>query len=43
VVALRYDLDDTNALKMEVNQNDPAGSGVEGTTSYIMQWAFLIP
>ncbi len=43
VVALRYDLDDTNALKMEVNQNDPAGSGVDGTTSYIMQWAFLIP
>ncbi len=43
VVALRYDLDETNALKLEVNQSDPADPAADGTTSYIMQWAFMIP
>ncbi len=43
VMAIRYDLDDTNTLKFEVNQTNPDDSLVEDTTAYIAQWSFLIP
>ncbi len=43
VVALRFDLDDTNALKFEVNQSNPDDSAEKETTAYAVQWSFLIP
>ncbi len=43
VVAVRYDLDDTNALKFEINQTNPDDSTVKDTTAYMFQWSFLIP
>ena len=41
VIALRYDVDESNSLKFEINSADVAGS--KNTTSYQFQWAFLIP
>ncbi|NOY63242.1 MAG: hypothetical protein GXP10_08865, partial [Gammaproteobacteria bacterium] len=43
VAAVRYDLDDTNTLKLEVNQANPDDSAVKETTAYALQWSFLIP
>ena len=41
VVAYRYDMDVTNAIKVEVNRNSPdAGSD---DTTYVVQWAFMVP
>jgi len=42
VVDLRYDIDDTNALKFEVAQFEPVHSGVKSYTFYALQWAFLM-
>lgn len=41
LLALRYDLDESNALKLELNnaENDISAD----TTSITLQWAFLIP
>lgn len=41
VFALRYDVDDSNSLKFEVDKED-LDSG-DDVTSYKLQWAFLIP
>ncbi|MFV2056533.1 MAG: hypothetical protein ACC707_08690 [Thiohalomonadales bacterium] len=41
VFALRYDVDESNALKFEVNQKNL--DLAEDSTSYRLQWAFLIP
>lgn len=41
VVALRYDLDESNALRFEVNRAMPAIGDDE--TSMTVQWAFVIP
>ena len=41
VFALRYDVDESNSLKFELNRADVTES--ENTTSYRLQWAFLIP
>lgn len=41
VAALRYDLDETNALKFEIADVKPDGG--TSTTEYAIQWAFLIP
>lgn len=43
VAAVRYDLDDTNTLKLEVNQTNPHLSSEDVTTAYTFQWSFLIP
>jgi hypothetical protein len=43
VVAVRFDLDDTNALKLEVNRSNPDDSADEDTTAYVLQWSFLMP
>ncbi len=43
VAAIRFDLDDTNALKLEVNQTNPDDSTMKSTTAYALQWSFLIP
>lgn len=41
VIGLRYDVDDSNALKFEINQTDfTVGTD---TTTYKLQWAFLVP
>ena len=42
VLDLRYDLDDTNALKFEVSRFEPVQTGVKSYTSYALQWAFLM-
>ena len=42
VVDLRYDLDDTNALKLEVARFEPVQSGMKSYTFYALQWAFLM-
>jgi hypothetical protein len=42
VVDLRYDLDDTNALKFEVARFEPVQSGMKSYTFYALQWAFLM-
>lgn len=42
VLALRWDLDDTNALKFEANRGLPSMPGAEATTRYAIQWAFMI-
>ncbi len=41
LLALRYDLDESNALKLELNNTDNDIS--VDTTSITLQWAFLIP
>jgi hypothetical protein len=41
VVALRYDVDEANALKLEVHKAKTVG--IADSTSVVMQWAFLIP
>jgi len=41
VFALRYEVDDSNALKFDINSTD-LKSG-QDTTRYTFQWAFLIP
>ncbi len=41
VISFRHDLDVTNAIKFEVNRNAPQ-SGPSDTT-YVLQWAFLVP
>ena len=43
VAAIRFDLDDTNALKFEVNQSNPNDSAEKDTTAYVVQWSFLVP
>lgn len=43
VVAVRYDLDDTNTLKFEVKKYSPEDDAVEDITAYGLQWSFLIP
>ena len=40
VVVLRYDLDDTNALTLELNRANISGS--EHFTSYILDWSFML-
>jgi len=41
VLAYRYDVDVTNAIKFEVNRNNPdVGSS---DTRYVVQWSFLVP
>lgn len=42
VVDLRYDIDDTNALKFEVARFEPVQSGQKSFTFYALQWAFLM-
>lgn len=42
VVGLRYDLDDSNALKFEVNRRQPSDPAAKDETSYSLQWAFLM-
>ncbi|VAW98889.1 hypothetical protein MNBD_GAMMA23-2139 [hydrothermal vent metagenome] len=41
VFALRYDIDETNSLKFEVDSTD-LKTGTD-TTTFTVQWAFLIP
>ncbi len=41
VVAFRSDLDATNAIKFEINRNEP-DAGPSDTT-YTVQWSFLVP
>ncbi len=41
VAALRYELDDSNALVFEFNRTDPAGSA-DSTNSYTIDWAFML-
>lgn len=41
VIALRYDIDDTNSLKFELDSTD-LKTGTDSTT-FKIQWAFLIP
>ena len=43
VAAIRYDIDDTNALKFEVNQSNPEDGTEKESTAYMMQWSFLVP
>lgn len=40
VIVLRYDLDDTNALTLELNRANLSGS--ENYTSYILDWSFML-
>jgi len=40
LIALRYDLTETNALKFEVNRSSPSASPSE--TSFAVEWAFLM-
>ena len=40
VLDLRYDLDDTNALKFEISKTEPVSGKSE--TGYALQWAFLM-
>lgn len=40
VVVLRYDLDDTNALTLELNRSNLSGS--ENFTTYILDWSFML-
>jgi len=40
VLVLRYDLDDTNALTLELNRANISGS--EDYTTYILDWAFML-
>lgn len=42
VVDLRYDIDDTNALKFEVARFEPVQNGAKSFTFYALQWAFLM-
>src|SRR3569832_1549420 len=42
VVGLRYDIDDSNALKLEINRRQPTAPGVSDETGYSLQWAFLM-
>ena len=42
VVDLRYDLDDTNALKFEVARFQAVDPNVKDYTYYAVQWAFLM-
>ncbi len=42
VVGLRYDLDDSNALKFEINRRQPSAPGASDETGYALQWAFLM-
>ena len=42
VVDLRYDLDDTNALKLEVARFEPVNSSQKSYTFYALQWAFMM-
>ncbi len=41
VIALRYDIDDTNSIKFELDSAD-LKTGTD-TTTFTVQWAFLIP
>ena len=41
VFALRYDLNDTNAVKFEISNSDPKMGDSE--TKYGFQWAFMLP
>jgi len=41
VFALRYDLNDTNAVKFEISNSDPKVGDSE--TKYGFQWAFMLP
>ncbi|HFD33400.1 MAG TPA: hypothetical protein ENJ28_11925 [Gammaproteobacteria bacterium] len=43
IAALRYDLDDTNALKFEVSQTSPKDSSMDDIKAYVLQWSFLVP
>jgi hypothetical protein len=42
VVDLRYDIDDTNAIKFEVARFEPVNPSTKGFTFYALQWAFLM-
>lgn len=42
VVGLRYDIDDSNALKLEINRRQPTAPGASDETGYSLQWAFLM-
>jgi hypothetical protein len=41
VLDLRYDISDTNAVKLEINRFEPVQSGVKSYTVYGLQWAFM--
>lgn len=41
VAAIRYDIDDSSALKFEVDRALPEDGSAE--TTYVVQWSFLIP
>ncbi len=43
VLGVKYDLDDTNSLKLEVNSFSPDDSAADSTTGVRLQWAFLVP
>lgn len=42
VLDLRYDLDDTNALKLEIAHFEPVMSGMKSYEFYALQWAFMM-
>lgn len=42
VLGLRYDMDDSNALKFEINRRQPSAPGASDETHYALQWAFLM-
>ncbi len=41
VIAYRYDLDDSNSLKFELNKNSPEVG--DNDTTFTLQWAFMVP
>lgn len=42
VAGIRYDLDDSNALKFEIKRNTPDSSlNRQSDTTYMLQWAFM--
>lgn len=43
VVTWRHDLDETNTLKFEFNQNSPDAAGAQDDTTLAIQWSFLVP
>ncbi len=43
VVALRYEIDDVNALKAEIDFMKSDTLGLEDSTSYRVQWVYIIP
>jgi len=42
VLDLRYDLDDTNALKFEVTRFEPVQAGMDSYNTVALQWSFMM-